>query len=1024
MRGLHKYFCTILILAGLILAFSSRSFANVRAWEGTLTIPTYGWAEDVNPKLWAIESEVKFSTTVKGSIVYPYTMQDDLSRTKADRTYKALFLENEYLKVTCLPELGGRLHSVFDKTEGVEMFHLNDVIKPGMIAMRGAWIGGGVEWNAGPHGHTVTILSPVDALIGRNPDGSAYLEINNLEKSLRTQWTVRVTLRPGKAYLDEQIRIFNPVDAMSPYYFWNCTAFPNRRGTRFIYPMTLGTDHAGVRFFKWPVNEGKDLTWLKNYETSSSVFSVNCVFDFFGAYDVDADRGIVQTADHHELSGKKAWTWGTWDFGLVSQQNLTDNDGPYIEVQSGPLPTQSDYGMLMPRQEVSWQEYWYPVHGLGDGFEYANKDVAVQTERVTGGASPTLRLRILATGKFPGATCTISLGRRELLAKAVDLTPENPQVVTLRSAPESPVDVTIKSKDGAVLASFTTPLPIPEQTPPEPSELMTKPDEQLTLEEKFLRGRKHDLGTNRRKAREYYEMALAEAPQFSPALRGLAVLDVEAGLYEKAADRLNTALSKDDADGLSWYFLGVSHLKMGNETETLRCASKAARCPGTASLGHDLAGRAYMRLGEYAKAVPAFEKATRCDRTDTKIQNHLLLAMHAAGNREGAYKRARQRVMRNPTDLVPRALLALRGKKPMERFVRESRAFVGEDEFQMLEASLVFADLGLANKASRLLRAVCVDAVAEGQRSPLPLYYLAWLSSQQKKQVKAKAYLKQAARVHKDYVFPSRPEAVEVFRYAIRKNADDAHAHLHLGNLYAHLGRVDEAVRHWQRAANLDSSLSVALRNLGLHAWAVENDLAKAERLYRKAITARPKDQTLYRDLADVLLAAEKRPEAIKVMESTPFETLRRADIIIMLAQAYLDEKMYTDAIDLLEATPYFVNWEGQTITWDIFHKAHVERGRQRYDDKKFAGALEDFEVALTYPDNIGVGRSNKPPEAAAQYWRGKTLQALGRQVDARSAWKEGAAGHKGSGQQNEYIERCKKEVGATPRGRPEAQSS
>jgi len=891
------------------------------------------------------------------------------------------------------------------------MFHLNDVIKPGMIAMRGAWIGGGVEWNAGPQGHTVTILSPVDAILGKGPDGSAYLEINNLEKSQRTQWTVRVTLHPGKAYLDERIRIFNPIDAMSPYYFWNCTAFPNRDGTRFIYPMTLGTDHARTKFFNWPVHEGKDLTWLKNYETYASVFSVDCVFDFFGAYDVDADRGIVQTADHYELSGKKAWTWGTWDFGLVSQQNLTDNDGPYIEVQSGPLPTQSDYGMLMPRQEVSWQEYWYPVHGLGDGFEYATKDIAVQTERADGGASPTLRLRILATGKFPGAVCTVTQGGRELLAKTVDLTPEDPQVVTLRLAARSAVDVTIKAKDGAIIASFTTPLPIPEETPPEPSKLMTKPDEQLTLEEKFLRGRKHDLGTNRPKAREYYEEALADDARYSPVLRGLAILDVEAGLYEKAAERLRVAVSKDDTDGLSWYFLGVSHLRMGSESETLRCAYKAARCVGTGSLGYDLAGRAYMRLGEYSKAVSVFQKAGRNNQTDTRTKNHLLLALHASGDKETAYKSARQRVSRNPTDLVPRALLALRGKKQMDRFARDARAFVGEDDFQMLEASLVFAELGLTNRAERLLRAVCVGAVPDDERSPLPLYYLAYFASQQKKQDRARAYLNQASEAHKDFVFPSRPEAVEVFRYALSKNPDDAYAHLHLGNLYAHLGRVDEAVGHWRRAANLDSSLSIALRNLSLHAWSAEKDLPKAERLYRKAIAARPKDQTLYRDLADVLLAAGKRPEAIKVMESTPFETIRRADIIIMLAHAYFDEKMYADAIDLLESTPYFVNWEGQTITWDIFHKAHVERGLQRYEAKRFTAALEDFEAALTYPDNIGVGRSNKPQEARAQYWRGKALQALGRQADARPAWKEGAAGHKGSGQQNEYIERCLKEL-------------
>jgi len=1032
MRNLHKCFCTIFLVLTLLFASSGRCSADVRAWEGTITIPTYKWSEDVNPKLWALESEVKFSTTVKGAVVYPYTMQDDLSRTKEDRTYKALFLENEYLKITCLPELGGRLHSVFDKTEGEETFHLNDVIKPGMIAMRGAWISGGVEWNAGPQGHTVTILSPVDAILGKGPGGSAYLEINNLEKSQRTQWTVRVTLRPGKAYLDERIRIFNPIDAMSPYYFWNCTAFPNREGTRFINPMTLGTDHARTKFFNWPIHEGKDLTWLKNYETYASVFSVNCAFDFFGAYDVDADRGIVQTADHHELSGKKAWTWGTWDFGLVSQQNLTDDDGPYIEVQSGPLPTQSDYGMLMPRQEITWQEYWYPVHGLGDGFEYATKDIAVQTKRVDGGASPTLHLRILATGRFPGATCTISQGRRELLVKNIDLTPENPRLVTLTSVPASPVDVTIETAEGETLAAFTTPLPIPEETPPEPSSLMTKPEKQLTLEEKFLRGRKHDLATNRRKAREYYEKALAEDPQYSPALRNLAILDVEAGLYEKAAERLTVAVSKDGNDGLSWYFLGVSRLKMGSEDETLTCAYKAARCLGTASLGYDLAGRAYMRLGKYAKAVTAFQKAGRSNRNDTRIKNHLLLALHASGECEAAYKLARQRVAQNPTDLVPKALLALRGRRQMDRFVREARAFVGEDDFQMLEASLVFAELGLFDRAERVLQAACVDAVPDGEHNPLPLYYLAFFASQQNKEGRASTYLRQAIRAHKDYVFPSRPEAEKVFRYAILKNPKDAHTHLHLGNLYAHLGRVHEAADYWQLAVLFDSSLSVAWRNLGLHAWSAEEDLPKAERLYRKAITARPKDQTLHRDLADVLMAVGKRPEAIKVMESTPFETIRRADVIIMLAQAYFDEKMYTNAIDLLESTPYFVNWEGQTITWVLFHKAHIERGLLRYDDGKFTAALEDFEAALTYPDNIGVGRSNKPAEARAQYWRGKTLQALGRKADARAAWKKGAAGHEGSRQQNEYIERCKKAVGATPsassgqalRGRPDAQSS
>jgi len=1005
MRYLFKYFCLVLLSVGLPLMLPRQSWAKARAWEGTITIPTYGWAEDVNPKFWALEGAVKFSTTVKGSIIYPYTMQDHLYRTKADRTYKALFLENEYLKITCLPELGGRLHSVFDKTEGKEMFHLNKVIKPSMIAMRGAFISGGVEWNAGPQVHTVTILSPVDALIGRNADGSAYLEINNLEKSLRTQWTVRVTLHPGKAYLDEQIRIFNPTDAISSYYFWNCTAFPNQPGTRFIYPMTLGTDHHGVKFFSWPVHEGRDLSWLKNYETWDSIFAVDCAFDFFGAYDVDMDRGIVQVADQHELSGKKAWTWGNWDFGLVSQKNLTDDDGPYIEVQSGPLPTQSDYGMLLPRQEVSWQEWWYPVHGLGDGFEYATKDIAIQTIH----KENQLQLQILATADFPSATCTLSQGDKTLLKRTIDLTPQNPRTLTLFSVPQSPVDVTIKTRKGQLLASFATPLPIPRISPPEPSKLMTKPDEQLTLEEKYLRGRKHDLATNRKKAREYYEKALAEDAQYSPALRALAVLDIEAGLYKKAIQRLKTALSRDGTDGLSWFFSGLSHLRLGNKNEAIECAYKAVRCLGTASLGHDLAGRAYMQLGDYLQAVEAFEKAVRLNPNDNKAKNHLLLAFYAAGNTKLAYRNAKERIVQTPTDLVPRALIALQNKSQMKRFVSQSRAFVGEDDFQMLETSLVFGELGLANEAAELLLAVCVEAVPENERNPLPLYYLAYFSSLRAEKASAHTYLNKAAVTYRDYIFPSRPEAVEVFKYAIEENPDDAYAHLHLGNLYCHLGRLSEAARHWQRAANLDPSLSVAFRNLGLYAWAVENDLSKAERFYRKAITARPKDQALYRDLADVLFAANNRPEAIKVLESTPFEILRRADIIIMLAQAYFDGQRYGDAIDLLESTPYFVNWEGQTITWDLFNKAHLERGRKRFENNDFEGALQDFEAALTYPENIGVGRSNKPQEAPAQYWRGKALQALGRLEDARSAWKQGAAGYEGSEEQNKYRELCKK---------------
>jgi tetratricopeptide (TPR) repeat protein len=537
---------------------------------------------------------------------------------------------------------------------------------------------------------------------------------------------------------------------------------------------------------------------------------------------------------------------------------------------------------------------------------------------------------------------------------------------------------------------------------------MNKPDGQLTLDEKYLRAQKHDLATNRKRAREYYEKALADDAGYAPALRGLAVLDTEAGLYEDAIARLRKAVGRDPGDGVAWYFLGVNYLRTHNAKEALRCAREATRCTGTGALAFDLAGRAHAALGEKRASLDAFQMAARLNSRDALASDHWLLALYAAGDTAAAFKQARKIVSEDPTDLVPRALLALQGEKEMQAFVKEARNFVGEDDFEMLETSFTFADLGLAKEAAKLLHAVCVEAVPQAQRSPLPMYYLAWLASQQKDAETAREWLRRAAVTYKDFAFPSRPEELEILRYAVQENPSDACAHLHIGNLYAHLGRSAEAVDHWQKAGDLNRSLSVAHRNLGLYAWAVGNDLAKAEQFYRKAIDARPKDQTLYRDLAEIVMAQGKRPEAIKVLESTPADGLRRADIIIMLAQAYSDEQRHDETISLLESTPYFVNWEGQSITWDLFHRAHMKRGQNRFEAKDFAGALKDFEAALTYPDNIGVGRSNRPQEAAAQYWRGKSLQALGRLEEAKAAWKEGAAGPEGGrGDQGKYRQLC-----------------
>ena len=222
--------------------------AEVKAYRGQLEIPTYPW--------WPAVKHPYFRETDKRNI-YPYPMLDQLSRTKAPRTYDTVVLENEYLRVTILPALGGKVHEVIEKATGRPMFYVNHVVKPGLIGQCGAWTSGGIEWNTGPQGHTVGCVQPVAVLmLPAARDGARSVAIGEVERIYGTRWTVVLTLRPGRTFLEETIRIYNGTETVRPYYFWNCTAMPNPPGFRFIYPMTLGCDHNGTQFYTWPMSGG------------------------------------------------------------------------------------------------------------------------------------------------------------------------------------------------------------------------------------------------------------------------------------------------------------------------------------------------------------------------------------------------------------------------------------------------------------------------------------------------------------------------------------------------------------------------------------------------------------------------------------------------------------------------------------------------------------------------------------------------------------------------------------------------
>lgn len=618
----------------------------VRAWRGTITLPTYPWTAVKHPYFRATD----------GVNIYPYPMLDFLSREKTNRTYQTVELENDYLRLTILPELGGKVHEVIDKTTGRPMFYVNHVIKPALIGQAGAWTSGGIEWNTGPQGHTVGCMQPVEVLIlPREKDGSQSVAIGETERIYGTKWTVVVTLRPARSFIEERIRIYNPSEYVRPYYFWNCTAVPNTPGFRFIYPMTLGTDHGAERFFNWPIHEGKDLSRGTNYQDAASIFAWHCDQDFFGSYNDDLDSGVVAYANHHQLPGKKAWTWGWGGYGTMHQADLTDADGPYNEVQTGPLLTQGEVGRLDPCEVIEWQEWWYPIHGLG-GFTFANKNMAVNAAREGG----KLRLRVLGTGTWKRVQVRAAKEGRSLASARCTVTPRQPVELALDTGGEAePVEIELGTGKEP-LARFRFPLDLPIRQPPE------KPPPPQTAAEFAQAGWQDYLFARFPEAEARFRTALEKDPKCVEALVGLANLNLDRD-PAAAAESARAALAVAPDNGRAWFALAVAEHRQGREPAALDAAWKATLDPATAVAARAWAARLLLGQRNAAGAVEVLA-ASGPWQSDPVCRNLLAIAHRERGSLSEVARLAAQNLALDPLDLLARQL-ATRARAPADPFL-------------------------------------------------------------------------------------------------------------------------------------------------------------------------------------------------------------------------------------------------------------------------------------------------------------------------------------------------------------------
>jgi tetratricopeptide (TPR) repeat protein len=962
----------VVCFGAVMLPASQAAPAAVQAHHGTLTLPTYPW--------WPVVPHPYFRETDDRNI-YPYPMMDNLSREKTERSYQTVILENEYLRITFLPELGGKIYEVIDKTTGQPMFYVNHVVKPGLIGLCGAWTSGGVEWNTGPQGHTATAMQPVDVvMLAPAQDGSRSVAIGETERIYGTHWTVLVTLRPGRAFIEERIRIYNPTDRLRPYYFWNCTAMPNTPGFRFIYPMTLGCDHSAEKFFNWPVDHGKDMTRAANYYDASSIFAWHCDQDFFGSYDDGAERGVVSCANHYQVPGKKAWTWGQGGYGKMHQRDLTDTDGPYNEVQTGPLLTQGEVGRLEPCESVEWNEWWYPIHGLG-GFTYANRDLAVNAAVQTG----ELRLRMLGTGTWRKAVVRVRDAQGGIAAQAeCALSPRQPSRVSVSLPPglDQP-DVELVS-DGKPLARFRVPLPLPLRTRPARK---AAPD---TAAELAQAGWEDYLFARFPEAEAHFHEALKKDPKSVSSHTGLAVLQLDRD-PRAARQEAEAALDTDPDSGLARFTLACAWLGE-DESAALDQAWQSSLDPTTAAAGRALAARIQIGRQQFRQAAAALSGEGPWQ-ADSLCRDRLAFADLMLGENNLATELARKSLTNDPLDTFAASLLWLTKASGEAERLGE---LLSTNPPAVLELATDYLNLKQEKIALRLIQEFYLRRVPERARDPLVSYWAQFLSRRLVGKHEASAVLEAPRAEMTGGVFPSTAASALVLQDAVAHNPGDGQAALELGDVLFHLGRCAEGRAMWKKAAELGASPAIACRALGMASLTLDNDPESAAKYLAQAHRADPADAIVARDLAKVLLAAADRTEdkarktelwtqARDVLQAAFLSGKSRSDFVCLLARSENLLQDYAATARMLESVRLTV-WEGSHEAHDLFEQAHLGLGRAELKAGKPAQALVEFDRALEYPENLAIGKLENAREGHIQRLRAEALNALGQTDAARQA--------------------------------------
>ena len=983
---------------------------KVSVWEEDVVIPTYPVGKpNKNPMF--LEKRVYQGSSGK---VYPHPVIDKIYDEKVDKTYHAVYLENEYLKIMVLPELGGRIQRATDKTNNYDFVYYNHVIKPALVGLAGPWISGGIEFNWPQH-HRPSTYDPVSFYTAENEDGSCTVYVSEVENMFRTKGMAAFTLYPGKAYLEIKAQLYNRTSTQQTFLWWANPAVPVNEYTQSVFPPDVHAvmDHgkravsrfpiATGTYYKMDYSAGVDISRYKNIPVPTSYMAYHSDYNFVGGYDYKEKAGILHVADHHISPGKKQWTWGCGEFGQAWDRNLTDEDGPYVELMTGCFTdNQPDFTWMQPYEEKVFTQYFMPYKGVGM-VKNASTDAAVGVE-VEGNKA---KVTVYVTGEEPDAQVCVYRNGEEIYNKRLTLSPaeafqdilEQPEQMQ-----EWELKISVQNREGKELISYEGKKPEIEKIP-DPATEAPLPKDAKTTEDLYLYG----------KHLEQYRHATYEPADYY--LEGLRRDETDVRLnnaygsllfrrgkikesekyFRQAIEKL-TRSNPNPEDGEPLYNLGLCLKFQGRLSEAYDAFYKATWNGAWQDAAfYQMACIACIQK-DYKTALEHIERSIVRNYHNMKARNLKAAILRKMGFPDKAEAWLKTAGDIDVLDLGSRFeqsfISEVKGKDP-EIYRTEADRILEGNYQTYLELAIDYLEAGMVEEAEVILNRSRALNQAEDAVYPMVFYYLAFCAMIRGKRAQAISLAEKGEQAAADYCFPHRLEDIKVLEAMQNLEIPVPMAAYCLGNLWYDKKQYKEAVENWEMTARLKPEFPTAHRNLALAYYNKEQNPEKARRELETAYKMDETDSRVLMELDQLYkktgVPAKKRLEILsKHMEQVE----DRDDLMVEYITLLNITGAYEEALRLAE-TRQFHPWEGgegkipkQYVTALVqLAKKALKAG----ENKKAESYL--LKAAGSYPYNLGEGKLYGTQENHIYYYLGIAYERMGEQEKAESCFETASTG-------------------------------